>query len=83
MRIREKALNYWKKSWKMVHSIILYTIHFIRPYKKDKKYDDCIRVCEKAIDVLGFFSKDRKSRWNINLEKVTAQKEKHQKKMSE
>ena len=45
-------------------------------YKKDKRYDDCIRVCERAIDVLGFFSNDRKDRWNINLEKALKAKEK-------
>ena len=45
-------------------------------YKKDKKFDDAIRVCNKAIEVLGLFSNDRKSRWNINLEKVIKQKEK-------
>ena len=49
-------------------------------YKKDKKFDDAIRVCNKAIEVLGFYSNDRKNRWNINLEKVTAQKEKADKK---
>ena len=47
-------------------------------YKKDKRFDDCIRVCEKAIDVLGLFSNDRKERWTINLEKVTKQKEKNE-----
>lgn len=51
-------------------------------YKKDKKFDDAIRVCNKAIEVLGFFSNDRKNRWNINLEKVTAQKERYLKKAS-
>ena len=45
-------------------------------YKKDKRYDDCIRVCETAIDVLGFFSNDRKDRWNINLDKSLKAKEK-------
>ena len=45
-------------------------------YKKDKKFDECIRVCEKAIDVLGFFSNDRKERWTINLEKSLKAKEK-------
>ena len=45
-------------------------------YKKDKQFDDAIRVCEKAIEVLGFFSNDRKERWTINLDKVTKQKEK-------
>lgn len=54
-------------------------------YKKDKKFDDAIRICNKAIEVLGFFSNDRKNRWTINHEKVTKQKErelkkKHQKK---
>ena len=46
-------------------------------YKKDKQYDDCIRVCEKAIDVLGFYSNDRRDRWNINLEKSLKAKEKN------
>ena len=45
-------------------------------YKKDKRFDEAIRVCEKAIEVLGFFSEDRKERWNINLEKSLKAKEK-------
>ena len=52
-------------------------------YKKDKKFDDAIRVCNKAIEVfLGFSSNDRKNRWNINLEKGTSQKERYLKKAS-
>lgn len=49
-------------------------------YKKDKLFDEAIRVCNKAIEVLGFFSNDRKERWSINLEKITKQKEKFLKK---
>ena len=49
-------------------------------YKKDKRFDDAIRVCNKAIEVLGLFSNDRKQRWNTNLEKVTKQKERADKK---
>ena len=49
-------------------------------YKKDKKFDDAIRVCNKAIEVLGLFSNDRKNRWKIYLEKVTKQKEKSEQK---
>ena len=49
-------------------------------YKKDKQFNNAIRVCNKAIEVLGLFSNDRKSRWNINLEKVIKQKEKASKK---
>ena len=45
-------------------------------YKKDKKYDDAIRVCDKAIENLGFFSKDRLSKWKENKEKLVAKKEK-------
>ena len=48
-------------------------------YKKDKLFDEAIRVCNKAIEVLGFFSNDRKERWTINLERVTKQKEKAKK----
>lgn len=51
-------------------------------YKKDKLFDEAIRVCNKAIEVLGFFSNDRKERWSINLERVTKQKEKAKKKNS-
>lgn len=46
-------------------------------YKKDKKYDDCIRVCEKAIEVLGFFSNDRFEKWSHNLNKSVELKEKN------
>lgn len=45
-------------------------------YKKEKQFDEAIRVCNKAIEELGFFSNDRKERWSINLDKVTKQKEK-------
>lgn len=57
---------------------VYYTLY--QTYKKDKKYDDCIRVCEKAIDKLGYFSNDRLSKWNDYLEKSIKNKEKEEKK---
>lgn len=48
-------------------------------YNKDKKFDDSIRICEKAIEVLGLFSNDRKYRWTINLDKANKRKEKSEK----
>ena len=38
--------------------------------KKDKKYDDCIRVCDKAIENLGLFSQDRLSKWTEYKDKM-------------
>ena len=43
-------------------------------YMKEEKYDDAIRVCQKAIDELGYFSKDRFERWNKYLDEVTVKK---------
>lgn len=48
-------------------------------YNKDKRFDDSIRVCKKAIEVLGFFSNDRKDRWENNLDKAMKRKEKSKK----
>ena len=45
-------------------------------YKKDKEYDEAIRICNKAIEDLGYFSKDRFEKWNTNLERVIKLKEK-------
>ena len=77
---REKGIlmleNIMKKG--TYNNTVYYTLY--QTYKKDKRFDDAIRVCNKAIEVLGFYSNDRKNRWNINLEKVTAQKEKADKK---
>lgn len=56
------------------NNTVYYTLY--QTYKKDKRYDDCIRICNKAIEVLGLYSNDRKSRWNTYLEKITAQKDK-------
>ena len=49
------------------NNTVYYTLY--QTYKKDKRYDDCIRVCKKAIEVLGFFSNDRKSKWEKYLDK--------------
>lgn len=57
------------------NNTVYYTLY--QTYKKDKRYDDCIRVCEKAIEVLGFFSNDRKSKWNEYLDKSIQLKEKN------
>ena len=54
-----------------------YTLYQI--YNKDKRFDDGKRVCEKAIDVLGFFSNDRLERWSIYLEKTISKQEKMKK----
>ena len=57
------------------NNTVYYTLY--KTYKKDKQYDDAIRVCENAIENLGLFSNDRKSKWVNYLEKVTIQKEKY------
>ena len=41
-----------------------------------KEYDEAIRICNKAIEDLGYFSKDRFEKWNTNLERVIKLKEK-------
>lgn len=56
------------------NNTVYYTLY--QTYKKDKRYDDCIRVCKKAIEVLGFFSNDRKSKWDGYLDKSIQLKEK-------
>jgi tetratricopeptide (TPR) repeat protein len=50
------------------NNTVYYTLYQI--YKKDKRFDDCVRISNKAIEMLGFFSKDRKERWTTLLEKV-------------
>lgn len=56
------------------NNTVYYTLY--QTYKKDKKYDDMIRVCRKAIDVLGFFSNNRKEKWTEYLDKSIQLKEK-------
>ena len=60
------------------NNTVYYTLY--QTYKKDGKYDDAIRVCNKAIESLGYFSNDRYEKWNNYLEKVIVQKEKKEKK---
>ena len=50
------------------NNTVYYTLYQI--YKKEKRFDDCVRISNKAIETLGFFSKDRKERWTTLLEKV-------------
>ena len=45
-------------------------------YNKDKKYDDSVRICEKAIEVLGFFSSERLLAWVKHRNKVINKTEK-------
>ena len=47
---------------------VYYTLY--QTYKKDNKYDDCIRVCEKAIDVLGYYDNDRFNKWTEYHNKI-------------
>lgn len=56
------------------NNTVYYTLY--QTYKKDKNYDDAIRVCEKAIEVLGFFSNDRLSKWVDYRDKLIIKKEK-------
>ena len=56
------------------NNTVYYTLY--QAYKKDKNYDDAIRVCEKAIEVLGFFSNDRLSKWVDYRDKLIIKKEK-------
>ena len=56
------------------NNTVYYTLY--QTYKKDKNYDDAIRVCEKAIEVLGFFSNDRLSKWADYRDKLIIKKEK-------
>lgn len=57
---------------------VYYTLY--QTYKKDKRYDDCIRVCENAIEDLGYFDNDRFNKWTEYLNKINVQKEKAEKK---
>lgn len=56
------------------NNTVYYSLY--QTYKKDKKYDDCIRVCDKAIENLGLFSQDRLSKWTEYKDKIIAKKEK-------
>lgn len=56
------------------NNTVYYSLY--QTYKKDKKYEDCIRVCDKAIENLGLFSNDRLSRWKEYKEKIIAKKDK-------
>ena len=56
------------------NNTVYYTLY--QTYKKDKNYDDAIRVCEKAIEVLGFFSNDRLSKWTEYKNKIVAKRDK-------
>ncbi len=53
---------------------VYYTLY--QTYKKDKRFDDAIRVSDKAIDVLGYFDSDRLNKWTNYKEKLIIQKEK-------
>ena len=50
------------------NNTVYYTLY--QNYNKEKQFDDSIRVCEKAIDVLGFYDKDRKEKWAKYLNKA-------------
>ena len=52
-----------------------YTLY--QTYKKDKQYDDAIRICDEAIENLGFFSKERLNRWTEIKNKTLIIKEKN------
>ena len=56
------------------NNTVYYTLY--QTYKKDKNYDDAIRVCEKAIEILGFFSNDRLSKWTEYKDKIVAKRDK-------
>ena len=60
---------------------VYYTLY--QTYKKDKRYDDCIRVCENAIEDLGYFDNDRFNKWTEYLNKINVQKEKAEKRNNE
>jgi len=53
---------------------VYYTLY--QTYKKDKKYDDCIRVCDKAIESLGLFSRDRLLKWTEYKDKIIVKRDK-------
>ena len=52
------------------NNTVYYTLY--QTYKKDKNYEDCIRVCDKAIENLGLFSNDRLSKWTEYKDKIMA-----------
>ena len=43
-------------------------------YYSDKRYDDAIKVCNKAIKELGLFSKEHEKKWKLNLDKAIKRK---------
>jgi len=56
------------------NNTVYYSLY--QTYKKDKKYDECIRVCDKAIENLGLFSQDRLSKWTEYKDKIVAKRDK-------
>lgn len=56
------------------NNTVYYSLY--QTYKKDKQYDDCIRVCDKAIENLGLFSQDRLSKWTEYKDKIIVKRDK-------
>ena len=57
------------------NNTVYYTLY--QNYNKSHQYDESIRICEKAIEVLGFYDKDRKEKWTKYLNKSIERKEKN------
>ena len=54
------------------NNTVYYTLY--KTYMADNRYDDAIRVCNKAIEVLGLFSQDRMEKYTKYLEKIPTYK---------
>ena len=54
------------------NNTVYYTLY--KTYMANKRYDDAIRVCNKAIDVLGLFSQDRIVKYTGYLEMIPTYK---------
>lgn len=54
------------------NNTVYYTLY--KTYMADNRYDDAIRVCNKAIEVLGLFSQDRIEKYTKYLEKIPTYK---------
>lgn len=60
---KEKGIDMLEKimSKGTFSNTVYYTLY--QNYKKDNNYENCIKVCERAIDVLGYYDNDKFNKW--------------------
>ena len=60
---KEKGIDMLEKimSKGTFSNTVYYTLY--QNYKKDNNYENCIKVCERTIDVLGYYDNDKFNKW--------------------